>query len=169
MEKSYTIKDVAETQKIAKQLLRIVKDKKIKIVLLIGELGSGKTTLVKYIAKELGVEKTITSPTFLISKEYRVGDSRLELEKKTKSKSQSQTQISNFVHYDLYRLRTHNELAEIGFEEKMADKNNLIVIEWPDKINGLKEKLSKKFKNQILTIKFYHTKNKNQRKIKIIE
>lgn len=82
------------------------------IVALIGDLGTGKTSLTKYIAEGLGVTEEISSPTFTIVKEYRSG--RLPL-----------------FHFDAYRLGCGEELLDIGAEDMLYDKG-LCVIEWAD-------------------------------------
>lgn len=83
------------------------------VVALIGDLGTGKTALTRYIAEGLGVRETISSPTFTIVKEYRSG--RMPL-----------------YHFDVYRLESGEELLDIGAED-MLDGDGLCVIEWADK------------------------------------
>ena len=80
------------------------------VVALIGDLGTGKTALTKYIAEGLGIKGDISSPTFTIVKEYRSG--RLPL-----------------YHFDVYRLGSGDELIDIGAEE-MLDGDGVCVIEW---------------------------------------
>ena len=82
------------------------------IVALIGDLGTGKTTLTKYIAKGLGVTENIDSPTFNIVKEHKSG--RLPL-----------------FHFDVYRLSSGDELMDIGAEEYFYS-NGVCIIEWAD-------------------------------------
>jgi tRNA threonylcarbamoyladenosine biosynthesis protein TsaE len=84
------------------------------IVALIGDLGTGKTTLTKYIAEGLGVTDRITSPTFTIVSEYHTG--RLPL-----------------YHFDVYRLESSEELFETGAEEYF-DAGGVCIIEWADQI-----------------------------------
>lgn len=86
-------------------------------VALIGDLGTGKTTLTKYIASALGVTETVTSPTFNIVREYRSG--RLPL-----------------FHFDVYRIEDADEMYEIGFEEYLY-AGGVCVIEWADLIEDL--------------------------------
>jgi len=91
------------------------------VIALVGDLGTGKTTLTKYIAEGLGVKTVVNSPTFTIVKEYRSG--RLPL-----------------FHFDVYRLENEDELFEIGADEYFYD-GGVCVIEWADKIiEGLPEK-----------------------------
>lgn len=82
------------------------------IIALIGDLGTGKTALTKYIAEGLGIKEEISSPTFTIVKEYRSG--RLPL-----------------YHFDVYRLGSGEELLDIGAED-MLYGDGVCVIEWAD-------------------------------------
>ncbi|OQC13468.1 MAG: tRNA threonylcarbamoyladenosine biosynthesis protein TsaE [Firmicutes bacterium ADurb.Bin080] len=89
------------------------------VVLLSGNLGSGKTTFTKGIAKALGVSKEIISPTFNILREYEGTDSLL-------------------IHIDMYRIESEDELENTGIDE-IFDCNSIIVIEW-NKKNTCKHK-----------------------------
>jgi tRNA threonylcarbamoyl adenosine modification protein YjeE len=88
------------------------------LVGLSGHLGAGKTAFVKAVAKELGVKEEVTSPTFVLMKLYD-----------TKSK-----EFPRLVHIDAYRLERAEELGALNWEELMADKNNLILVEWPENV-----------------------------------
>lgn len=87
------------------------------VIALTGELGAGKTTLAKAIAKGLGIHSPLTSPTFTIIHEYREG--RLP-----------------FYHFDVYRLNNEEEMYELGYEEYFYG-DGVSVIEWADLIEGL--------------------------------
>ena len=82
------------------------------IVALIGDLGPGKTTLTKYIAKGLGVTENIDSPTFNIVKEHKSG-------------------IIPLFHFDVYRLSSGDELLDIGADEYFYS-DGVCIIEWAD-------------------------------------
>ncbi len=82
------------------------------VIALIGDLGTGKTTLTKYIAQGLGITENISSPTFTIVKEYETG--RIPL-----------------YHFDVYRIGDPDELFNIGAYEYF-DGNGLCVVEWAD-------------------------------------
>ena len=82
------------------------------IVALIGDLGTGKTTLTKYIAKGLGVTENIDSPTFNIVKEHKSGTIPL-------------------FHFDVYRLSSGDELLDIGADEYFYS-DGVCIIEWAD-------------------------------------
>ena len=99
-----------EIDKISKIILDNIEQ--INIVLLKGDLGSGKTTLVKSILKKLGVNDEIKSPTFSIVNEYDHPSGPI-------------------YHFDLYRIEKIDELDVIGFEEYI-DNCNICFIEWPE-------------------------------------
>ena len=101
------------TAEIAKEFTNIFVNGDI--VFLIGEMGVGKTTFVKYLINEFQKKKNldlteVTSPTFNILNEYQIED-------------------INIKHYDLYRLKEFNEINNLGILEDV--KNSLILIEWP--------------------------------------
>lgn len=94
---------------------------KATIVGLSGDLGAGKTTLVQAIARSLGVTEHITSPTFVIAKYYATQDVKFQ----------------KLIHIDAYRIEDPQELMTIGWETMKEESNTLVVIEWPEKIEGL--------------------------------
>jgi tRNA threonylcarbamoyladenosine biosynthesis protein TsaE len=96
---------------VADDILQLLKEKKI--LLMQGDLGSGKTTFTKELLKRLGITQEITSPTFNLVNTY-TGKSG-----------------EPFYHFDLYRIRHVEELEEIGFTEYL-DSGHLCVIEWPE-------------------------------------
>lgn len=81
---------------------------------LVGELGAGKTQFVKGLAKGLGIKDVITSPTFVLLKKY-----------------------NKLIHIDCYRLNNVEEVLDLGLEEYIKQENNIIVIEWADKIKKI--------------------------------
>ncbi|MFA6392749.1 MAG: tRNA (adenosine(37)-N6)-threonylcarbamoyltransferase complex ATPase subunit type 1 TsaE [Candidatus Paceibacterota bacterium] len=108
-------------KQIAKEIIdevSLIKKDEASLVILSGELGAGKTALSKEIAKYLGVKEKIISPTFVIMKIY-----------KTKDKN-----FKKLIHIDSYRLNKSSELLILGWEEIMKDKNNLILVEWPENV-----------------------------------
>lgn len=118
-----------EIQDIAKEIAQtLVQENHATIVALHGDLGAGKTTLSQSLAKELGVQENVISPTFIIMKNYET--------KKGNHK--------RLVHIDAYRLNSESELQKLGWEEIVADKNNLVLIEWPERVPNLIPKHAKK-------------------------
>ncbi|MCR4311519.1 MAG: tRNA (adenosine(37)-N6)-threonylcarbamoyltransferase complex ATPase subunit type 1 TsaE [Candidatus Taylorbacteria bacterium] len=91
------------------------------VVGLYGNLGSGKTTFVQALAKALGVETHVSSPTFLIMKSYKLSTFNFQL----------------LTHVDAYRLKGADELSNLRFDELLANPQNLILIEWADKVADL--------------------------------
>jgi tRNA threonylcarbamoyladenosine biosynthesis protein TsaE len=89
------------------------------LVTLSGELGAGKTAFTKAVAKALGIEEIVNSPTFVLEKIYKL------------PKGQS---FKNLIHIDAYRLESGSELAPLGFDEILKDERNLILLEWPEKV-----------------------------------
>lgn len=85
-----------------------------------GELGAGKTTFTQTCADLLGVQDTITSPTFVLLKKYKLSDKVLG------------GKFSFLIHIDAYRLKSGEELNAIGWQEIISDPKNLIMIEWPE-------------------------------------
>jgi tRNA threonylcarbamoyladenosine biosynthesis protein TsaE len=141
----YISKTEKETYQIAANLAKKLKGGEI--IALEGDLGAGKTTFVKGLAKAFGIKQHVTSPTFVLMKIYECRNPKSE--------------IRNLVHVDCYRLDEPQELFYLGIEEYLNKPDTIIVIEWADKIKGY----LKKFKKIIwLKIKI----QKNQRNFNII-
>ena len=108
---NYSIEEISRTAKIILSL-----NPSSKIFIFNGEMGSGKTTLIKAIIKELGYEGTVSSPTFSIINEYLNGD--------------------KIYHFDFYRIKNTNELLDIGIDEYISS-NNRCFVEWPNLITDM--------------------------------
>lgn len=91
------------------------------IFALIGPLGAGKTTFVKHIAKELGIRRKITSPTFTLMNIYPI--------------PKHNTAGAFLYHLDLYRTNSFAEVAGLGITEVWGKKDVITFIEWADKID----------------------------------
>jgi len=105
-----------EISEVAKKLLKAGKD--LPVWALHGEMGAGKTTLVKAVVAAEGVHETTASPTFSIVNEYH---------------DQHHKPI---YHFDFYRIKNESEAFDIGTEEYF-DSGNLCLVEWPEKIPSL--------------------------------
>jgi len=112
MNKTYFLEDISV---IAKEIISSVSSK---ILLFYGEMGTGKTTLIKEIVKQLGVEDVAHSPTFSLVNEY--------LSRKGET----------IYHFDFYRIEQEEEAYDIGIEEYFYE-NNWCLIEWPEKVENL--------------------------------
>src|ERR1035437_5217004 len=111
------------------------------IILFYGEMGSGKTTLIKEICKQLGVTDSMSSPTYAIVNEYhtnppltppRTGRQNPNLQQERKSTPcPSQEGNKKIFHFDLYRVKNLEECLDIAMEEYLYS-GNYCFIEWPD-------------------------------------
>jgi len=111
-----------ETQKLAAKLVEELSDNESStsvVVGLSGDLGAGKTTFVQGIAKALGIEDRITSPTFILQKLYDLTGNK---------------RFKKLVHVDAYRLESEDEMNAFEWLESINNKDNLIFVEWPEKI-----------------------------------
>ena len=115
MEKLLHIASEKETERIGEAIGQAAEAGTV--VALIGDLGTGKTTLTKSIAKGLGVTETVTSPTFNIIREYKSG--RIPL-----------------YHFDVYRIGDPDGMFELGYEEYFYG-DGICVVEWADIIEEL--------------------------------
>ncbi|MCR5033917.1 MAG: tRNA (adenosine(37)-N6)-threonylcarbamoyltransferase complex ATPase subunit type 1 TsaE [Clostridia bacterium] len=115
MEKILHIANETETEKLGERIGQAAVPGMV--VALIGDLGTGKTTLTKAIARGLGVTETVTSPTFNIIREYKSG--RVPL-----------------YHFDVYRIADPDEMFELGYEEYFYG-DGICVVEWADIIEEL--------------------------------
>ncbi|MEI8249148.1 MAG: tRNA (adenosine(37)-N6)-threonylcarbamoyltransferase complex ATPase subunit type 1 TsaE [Candidatus Taylorbacteria bacterium] len=141
--KTYSSTSLEETQKIAREWLADISSRyadrdEALVVGLSGHLGAGKTAFSKAVAQELGITETVTSPTFVIMKAYEVQKNREPRDKNPKGTSVTSFPWKRFVHIDAYRLERREELEALQWERLVTDKNNLILIEWPENV-GLKE------------------------------
>ena len=140
--KEFLTKSAKETQKIAAALakgstlrgqtldlqkgLTSIFGRTLKRALVIGlegELGAGKTTFIKGFAKALGVKGKILSPTFVLMKTYKIAD----LPKNYKF----------LIHIDAYRLKDHRDLISLGLKEILANPQNIVLIEWSDRVRKI--------------------------------
>jgi tRNA threonylcarbamoyladenosine biosynthesis protein TsaE len=90
------------------------------LIALSGDLGAGKTTFVQGVAQALGIEEHVTSPTFVIMKIYDLHGQKFD----------------RLVHMDAYRLKGEQHLRALGWDEILRDPRNLVIVEWPEKIEG---------------------------------
>ncbi len=120
-EKRFKTRSVGGTQAIAGTIAEILRAPRL--VVLRGELGAGKTTLVKGWVEALGagVGDEVTSPTFTLVHEYAGAKGKV-------------------YHLDLYRLETERELATLGLEEMAAEPDAVVLVEWGEKFDSVMER-----------------------------
>ena len=120
---SFELNELNKLPTIAKQLLDHLNNNKV--LAFFGELGAGKTTIIKEICNELEVKETVTSPSFSLVNEYS-------------------TKKGNIVyHFDFYRIVNIEEVYDFGYEEYFYS-NNYCFIEWPEKIETILPENTKK-------------------------
>lgn len=131
----FIINSLDELPKLAQE---IISNLKHKIILFEGEMGAGKTTLIKEIIAQMGSDDETSSPTFSIVNEY-------------------ETDMGKVFHFDLYRIKSEMEAYDFGIEEYL-DSGAYCFIEWPDKIENLISEEHHLIKinaeNNIRTVKF---------------
>lgn len=148
MKRIYFSNFPAKTKKIgerlAKEILKKEPKKTAQILALVGNLGSGKTTFLKGLAKGLGIKEEILSPTFLIMKKFKIN-----------------SHFSNFYHFDCYRIKRKKELLDLDFKKIISFPKNIVAIEWAEKIKNLLPK-------ETLWI-YFHFLSQKKRKIEICD
>ena len=143
MKNKLTLSSIEDTKKLGQELAKKILKRKGEaafIVFLDGDLGTGKTTLVKEIIFALGVKEKVKSPTFTIIEPYELNN-------------------ENIYHVDLYRIIDPTELEIIGLREYLNESNAIIFIEWPEKSYGYLKKFD-------LKISLKHS-SENERKCRI--
>lgn len=111
MQKEFITTNSKQTQKLGEMLAKEITG--AIAVCLVGELGAGKTTFTQGFLKGLGAEGPYTSPTFLIMKQY-----------------------GNVYHFDAYRVDS-KDILNLGWEEIIANPQNIVIIEWADKVRDI--------------------------------
>ena len=143
MKNKLTLSSLEDTKKLGQELAKEILKRKGEaafVVFLDGDLGTGKTTLVKEIIFALGVKEKVKSPTFTIIEPYELNN-------------------ENIYHIDLYRIIDPTELEIIGLREYLNESNAIIFIEWPEKSYGYLKKFD-------LKISLKHS-SENERKCRI--
>ena len=124
MKSIYTTKSPEETMQLGERLASHLNGHNI--ILLFGDLGSGKTHLAKGIASGLGVTEKIKSPTYVYVNQLKIKNEELK--------------IKTLYHYDLYRLNKGGDTTSIGLEESFENSSALNVVEWADRLEEMPEK-----------------------------
>ena len=111
------INSLADINEAARQFIENMGDGKV--FAFYGKMGAGKTTFIKAVCEELGVDDVITSPTFAIVNEY-----------------QSATTGDSIYHFDFYRIKKLEEVYDMGYEDYFYS-GSLCFLEWPELIDDL--------------------------------
>ncbi len=157
--KSLLVRSKSQTQKIAtklaRQILKVDPLKRARILALSGDLGAGKTTFTQGFIKALGVKHHVTSPTFLIVRRYNIPNYEFSKTQNLKTKT-----YLNVYHFDLYRIHSIAEMAQLHFKKIINDPQNIVLIEWP-------ERIGKSIPKSAQWIYFEHGRNIKERRIVI--
>ncbi|HEY5383233.1 MAG TPA: tRNA (adenosine(37)-N6)-threonylcarbamoyltransferase complex ATPase subunit type 1 TsaE [Candidatus Paceibacterota bacterium] len=124
------LKELPEFVRNAMAVLALNRDNtKAVVVTLKGELGSGKTTFVQTLARELGVTDSVQSPTYVLMKIYRLPEGLNRIGQPRRFKK--------LVHIDAYRLEKPEQFAALKPEEFLHDPEVLVCIEWPERVEAV--------------------------------
>ena len=110
------IRNLSEIKIVAKQFIDRIGNEKV--FAFYGSMGAGKTTFIKAVCEELGVQETVSSPTFAIINEYKDGEG------------------NSIYHFDFYRIHKLEEAFDFGYEDYFYS-GNLCFIEWPELVESL--------------------------------
>ncbi len=110
------IKDISEIAEAAKKFVAAMGNRTV--FAFYGKMGAGKTTFIKAVCEELGVQDVINSPTFAIVNEYMDGEGE------------------PIYHFDFYRIKNQQEVLDIGYEDYVYS-GNVCFMEWPELIENL--------------------------------
>ena len=119
---SIRIQDIEHIREAAREFINQIGDRRV--FAFYGKMGAGKTTFVKAICEELGVEDVITSPTFAIINEYSINVQR------------STFNVQRIFHFDFYRIKKLEEVYDMGYEDYFYS-GALCFIEWPELIEDI--------------------------------
>jgi len=136
-----------ETKSFAKEVAAKISPKEgaATIIGLYGDLGSGKTTFMKFFANNFGIEEEeVQSPTFIIMRIFEIPES-------------INSGFKKLIHIDAYRLESDKELLNLGWNELISHPGNLICIEWPEKVSGIMP--------EHFMLRFEHGQSEGERKI----
>jgi|SRR3989344_7728825 len=152
-------KSKTQTQKFAIRLAnKILKTNRFDrsvgatVIALHGDLGAGKTTFVQGFIKALSAKHHVTSPTFVIYRKYPIHSQFIIHNSLFKS----------IYHFDLYRIHRPKEILAFGFKKIISDPENIVLIEWPERIKKLLPK-------NTAWIVIEHGKKENERIIDLLD
>ena len=111
---------------LAEEILKARGGRNSFLLALKGDLGGGKTTFLQGFAKGLDVKQKITSPTFVILKKFQIPNPKCQI-----------TNYKYFYHIDCYRIQKAKEILDLGFKEIVDNSQNVVAVEWAEKIQKL--------------------------------
>jgi len=132
-----------QTQKLGEALAKELKGGEL--ICLSGDLGTGKTTFTQGLLKGLKIKGPYTSPTFVVMKHYKLEShnpnlitqkDKQILESKNNKLRVASCELRDIYHIDAYRIKS-NDLLSLGWEELIADENNIVIIEWAERVKKI--------------------------------
>lgn len=129
-----------------------VKRKNAIVFALQGELGAGKTTFIQGFLRALGMRGRITSPTFVLIKRHVMKQKPPPIYRL----------LRTAYHIDVYRLKDHRDLEVLDFKKIISDPENIILIEWAEKVKKVLPK-------DTMWITFSHGERENQRTLRFLK
>ncbi len=166
------LETISDTERFAGEFLRVVLTKNRNVILLQGELGVGKTAFSQFFLRELGAKGPFTSPTFVIMKKYSINSAINQKKNANPFPSLGKNTISsidkellngryrNIYHFDCYRVG-EEDILDLGWREIIADKGNLVLVEWPEKIKNI-------WPEKYWLLKFEYGTNKQVRTVNLV-
>ena len=127
-------KSTTETKKLAVRVAGELKPGDV--LVLYGNLGSGKTTFVQGLVEALGFEAKVQSPTFIVVRHYLGGKNPSGIEK--------------INHVDLYRIQDESELANLGIQDMLTNSESVTIVEWPELVEKYLPKTAKVIKFEVV-------------------
>jgi len=141
MKQKYITYSATQTKNLGQRMSqKILKSKDAVVISLKGELGSGKTTFVQGLAIGLEIKDKILSPTFVLMKKYKIPNTKKQ-----------------FYHVDCYRIKKAQDLSALNLEKLFLNPQNIIAIEWAERIEKILPKNTIIFQFKLI--------NEKQRKI----
>lgn len=116
MQQKFSQVGLPDLPAVAKAIIELLQTHKL--VAFYGQMGAGKTTLIKQICAQLGVMQEVSSPTFALVNEYQTSTQQI------------------VYHFDFYRIKNLEEVYDIGYEDYFYS-NNICLMEWPENIEPL--------------------------------
>lgn len=102
------------------------------VIALRGDLGAGKTTLVQTLARDMGIEEPVLSPTYVLMRSYDIDEHRLP--------NGAPRRFNRLIHIDAYRFEKPEQWAQLRPQEFLSDPHALVLVEWPERVEGFMPK-----------------------------